>query len=112
VNAGSGELAAGVQQERRINDLEALTLEQQHEKLKLVVAALWQVLREHTGLTDAELRRAIIAVDGRDGVVDNRVARGKERKQCPSCQRTIIKSSIRCVYCGEVNPETDGFHGT
>jgi hypothetical protein len=50
-------------------------LEQRYERMKLVTAALWQLLKAHTGLTDADLKQYIEKVDLADGKLDGKIAR-------------------------------------
>lgn len=91
---------------------ESLSLEVRYERLRLVTAAIWKLLKDHTGLTEADLRRCVMELDGLDGSVDGKVDRKKGVINCPSCERRILRSSLVCVYCGTKNTQGDSFHGT
>lgn len=115
-------------QEKKINDVqlsqaesharltglgeEALSLEVRYERLRLVTVALWKLLKDHTGLTEADLRRCVTEVDLLDGAADGKIGRKKGAIDCPSCSRRILRSSLVCVYCGTKNSQGDSFHGT
>ena len=67
-------------------------LEQRYERMKLVSLALWQLLKSHTGLTDADLKQYIL-----DGRIDSKGA----AMDCPTCKRRILKSAVVCPWCSE-----------
>lgn len=79
---------------QRVRDLE-------HEvgRLKLLNQALWEVLREKLGLTDAELEKRVADVDMRDGVVDGRMT--TVALKCPTCSRVSSSRHWKCLYCGQ-----------
>lgn len=91
---------------------ETLSLELRYERLRLVTVALWKLLKDHTGLTEADLRRCVAEVDRLDGTTDGKIDRRKGAIDCPTCTRRILKSSLVCVYCGNKNSQGDSFHGT
>jgi hypothetical protein len=70
------------------------------ERLLIVTEALWSILREKHGFDDKELQKRMVEIDMRDGRLDGRVA-ATGPMECPKCNRTIPKQSIRCMYCGE-----------
>jgi len=86
----------------RTNDLkkELRMLEQRHEQLKLVTLAFWSLLRDHTGLTDSDLKKYVQNIDLMDGVKDGKAAASKEKTNCTSCKRIILSNALVCVYCG------------
>ena len=87
-------------------------LEQRYERMSLVTNALWQLLKAHTGLTDADLKKYIEKVDLADGVLDGKVARNKGAMDCPKCSRRVLKSATVCAWCGEKLTSGDPFHST
>lgn len=87
-------------------------LEQRYERMSLVTNALWQLLKAHTGLTDADLKKYVEKVDLSDGVRDGKVARSKGAMDCPKCSRRVLKSATVCAWCGEKLTSGDPFHAT
>jgi hypothetical protein len=76
-------------------------LKGQVERLLLITEALWKILQQQHGLSDAELVKQITLLDLADGQLDGRKAPGPPGK-CPHCERTLIKHRPRCLYCGEL----------
>lgn len=87
-------------------------LEQRYERMRLVSNALWQLLKEHTGLTDADLKRYIEKVDLADGKLDGKMARNTGAMDCPKCSRRILKSATVCAWCGHRPATGDAFQAT
>jgi hypothetical protein len=87
-------------------------LEQRYERMALVTNALWQLLKAHTGLTDADLKKYIEKVDLADGVRDGKVTRSKGAIDCPHCSRRVLKSASVCAWCGGKVASGDPFHST
>jgi hypothetical protein len=106
--------AAHAESRSRVTGLteEALAFELRYERLRLVTVALWKLLKDHTGLTEADLRRYVMDVDLLDGKADGKIDRNKGIINCESCNRRIKRSALVCVYCGERNSQGDSFHGT
>ena len=73
----------------------------QVERLMLATQAMWELLRDRLGLTDAELRAKMHEIDGRDGALDEKM--GADVIDCPHCGRKTNTRNQRCSYCqGEV----------
>ena len=70
------------------------------ERLLMITEALWQILKEQHGYTDAELFRRVTEIDLRDGRADGRVAPSPPRK-CPHCDRVMVKNRPLCIFCGK-----------
>jgi hypothetical protein len=87
-------------------------LEQRYERMSLVTNALWQLLKAHTGLTDADLTKYVEKIDLADSVRDGRVARNKGAMDCPHCARRVLKSATVCAWCGEKLTSGDPFQAT
>jgi hypothetical protein len=101
-------------QEIRINDLRARQgdaesslrsasgdlsdLDRHVRKLALVSQALYEILKERTGITDEELRRKIDQIDMRDGALNGRV--DQTPLKCPKCSVSVTPGALHCHGCG------------
>jgi len=75
------------------------------EKLFMLTEALWTILKEKHGCTDAELVRRVNEIDLRDGRLDGKVANETVAPDCTHCGRKIIGNRPVCLYCGaEAHP--------
>lgn len=72
------------------------------ERLLMITEALWGILKEQHGYTDAELFRRVMAIDLRDGRADGRVAPTPAR-ECPHCHRPMTKGRPVCIFCGRAS---------
>jgi hypothetical protein len=61
--------------------------------------AMWSILEEKLGVTEAQLAERVREIDMRDGKLDGRYA--PEAMECPKCKRTMSVRHNRCMYCGE-----------
>ena len=75
-------------------------LEMRHEQLKLVTLALWRLLKDRVGLTEAELQRYVESMDLLDGAADGKVDLTRELVKCSRCSRSVLNTAIVCPYCG------------
>ncbi len=87
-------------------------MERRYERLRLVTMAMWALLKERSGLTEADLQKYVNQVDLIDGKLDGRLTREKGIIECPRCHRRVLKTALACVYCGEPNAQGDSFLGT
>jgi hypothetical protein len=92
---------------QRISDLRASArddsanfqhLQTRLDALVLANLAMWTIMREKLGVTDAELERMVQAIDLSDGHMDGRVRVGPW--SCPACKRPNAPKHARCLYCG------------
>jgi len=83
---------------------EALRLEAKIDALALICQALWELLRQETGLREAEIAKKIEEIDLRDGKKDGRIT-GRPLK-CTKCGRPTHTRQRVCMYCGA--PIADG----
>ena len=60
---------------------------------------MWDLLREHTGLTDDQLRVKVADVDTRDGQADGKIS--GQVFPCPACGSNCNSSRQNCTMCGE-----------
>ena len=74
------------------------------EELTLACQAMWELLRDHLGFTDENLKAKIIVIDARDGVVDGKI--GAELIDCPHCGQRASTMKPNCVYCGQSLPSS------
>ncbi len=74
------------------------------EHLTLACQAMWELLRDHVGLTDDHLRAKILEIDARDGTVDGKI--GAEVIDCPHCGQKASTTKSNCIYCGHRLPST------
>lgn len=75
-------------------------LRHQVERLSLLNQALWELIRDKAGLTDADLERVASEIDLRDGVADGKIGGGAVT--CPTCRRVSNSRHYKCLYCGEL----------
>jgi len=68
------------------------------ENLFMLTEALWTILKEKHGCTDAELVQRVQEIDLRDGKLDGKVA--KVNPDCPKCGRKLMGKRPVCLYCG------------
>lgn len=73
-------------------------LARQMRKMALVNQALYELLKERTGISDEDLRRRIREIDLRDGAADGRLDASPLR--CPKCQSAVTVGALSCQYCG------------
>ena len=73
--------------------------------------AMWEMIRDHTGLMESDLKKYVEMVDLKDGKRDGRIKRFNEVKPCTTCKRNILRSSLVCAYCGEPIPLKSAFDG-
>ncbi|MBS3734466.1 MAG: hypothetical protein KGY99_06015 [Phycisphaerae bacterium] len=85
-------------------------LEERLDKLMLVNMALWDLIKDKTGLTDEELAAKVEQLDLADGEADGKVSR--ELTRCGRCGRAISPRHSRCMYCGTERPDQTVFDTT
>jgi hypothetical protein len=79
----------------------------QIDKLQLANMAIWSLVQDKLGLTDAQLSDRIREIDLKDGRLDGRVSsRGRE---CPTCRRIMSVRHSKCLYCGDIDFEPRPF---
>ncbi len=76
-------------------------LERDHERLKLLTMALWEVLSERLNIDEQELRRRVMDLDLLDGREDGRLRLREPPRKCTACGRPMLRSAAACPYCGE-----------
>lgn len=77
-------------------------LQRRLDTLILASQAMWELLRQHGQLGDADLMEKMQEVDLRDGTADGRITTGAVG--CPNCGRRSRSTRRLCVYCGATLP--------
>ena len=95
--AATGEAARASSGARRAEQA-ASEAEERLEKLTLITMAMWELLRDNSKLTEADLLGKVQEIDLRDGVPDGKVTATVSK--CPKCQRTMNPRHQICLYCG------------
>jgi ribosomal protein S27AE len=105
-DAAAGSIDTGMSasggQNNVARELEQAQTAERIDQLLLVNAAMWELLSEKAGLTEADLVTRIAEIDARDGVADGKMTSAPIL--CPKCQRTIFPKHQKCLYCGEPRP--------
>ena len=70
------------------------------ERLYLVVQAMWELLKDKAGLTDADLDAKVQEIDMRDGRRDGQDSTQTDPMKCRQCGRTILSGQTQCSWCG------------
>lgn len=94
------------QHHARRTDMELHDLEMRLERLLTINEALWQLVCETTGLTDAHLAYRIYELDASDGERDGRK---KVRATRCSCGAMVNARLTICQFCGAPAPERSPF---
>ncbi len=84
-------------------------LERDLGRLKLVCAAVWELLKQRAKLTEEDLVAMVAMLDAEDGVADGQLTRSV--RKCVQCQRTVPAKTNKCMYCGADQPLTSVFEG-
>lgn len=76
-------------------------LERDHERLKLLTMALWELLSERLNIDEQELKMRVLDLDRLDGREDGRLRLKEPPGTCSACGRPMLRSAIACPYCGK-----------
>lgn len=82
-------------------------LEAQMAHVSLACQAMWEILRERTGISEADLLAKMKEVDMRDGTQDGRMS--PVIIKCPACGKPANSKTTRCMYCGAAIPKQHVF---
>jgi hypothetical protein len=97
INEANARANASLHQAERAGDRVG-DVEERLDKMALLNLALWSLLKEKLGVTDAELTQRVEELDLKDGKLDGRIQSAPI--SCPDCQRTLHQRHRRCLYCG------------
>lgn len=78
-------------------------LEERLERMRTLCDAMWQLLCETTGLTDAHLAYRLYELDIADGERDG--TKKLAPKRCTGCQAMVSAQLKACQFCGAAAPE-------
>ena len=78
-------------------DHELEHLHRRVERLALSCQAMWELLSEHTGITEEQLMARMEDIDFRDGSLDGKMKSGV--MTCPTCKRRVNAKHSICMYC-------------
>ena len=76
----------------------AFRVEDKVDQLALVCQAMFELLHETSGISEDQLKKKIVEIDGRDGQVDGRIT--PRARKCPTCEATMSAQFRRCLFCG------------
>jgi hypothetical protein len=82
-------------------------LEAQVNHMALTCQAMWELLRERTGISESELLTKMKDVDLRDGTQDGRMT--PVLTKCPVCGKPSNSKMASCMYCGASIPKQHVF---
>ncbi len=107
-NLRSGRVLSDGLTESRITAARA-DVEQLHlrfDRMLLVLDAMWELLGERTGVTEADLLAKVHEIDARDGVIDGR--RTTLARRCSQCGAAVGNERDTCMFCGHPEPGRTG----
>ena len=84
-------------------------LQRHANRLSLACQAMWELLRECSDLTEDDLEKKILEIDGRDGCVDGKI--GVQALDCPACGRKTNSKRSSCIMCGAPIKRPSQFDG-
>ncbi|AQT68408.1 hypothetical protein STSP2_01568 [Anaerohalosphaera lusitana] len=73
-------------------------------KTLTICEALWEIMRDENGYTDAMIQAKVRQIDNRDGKQDGRNKSAPIK--CSNCGRTIAPRHQACMYCGNPNEKS------
>ncbi len=82
-------------------------LEDKVDALALTCQALWEILRDSTDLSEAELEAKVEEIDLRDGRKDGKISKSVDC--CEKCGRKTSRRRENCLYCGQATFYSEAF---
>lgn len=79
------------------------------ERLVLIVRAMWELLHQHTDLTEIDLVNKVRELDLSDGKIDGKFTSDAKPAICPVCGNNVHPSQTRCQFCGAESANQDVF---
>jgi len=83
-------------------------LEDRFERLSLVCMAMWSLLQDKTGATEADLLERVQTIDLMDGRIDGKATKVGVVK-CVKCDRPMSDRHLKCIYCGAEKRASSAF---
>jgi len=78
-------------------------LQRQAKRQRVLLQALWQLIRARLNLPDEELFRLASEIEKAEKETP-RVA-----DLCPQCGRPLQENFAKCIYCGADTPQSESF---
>ncbi len=75
------------------------SLSRKIETLALTNQALYEILRDHLGITEAQVIQKMKEIDRRDGSTNGMM--NPVLASCRKCGRQVNTSMKKCIHCGE-----------
>lgn len=75
------------------------------EKLTLINAGMWELLKERCGISEFELKAKMLELDAADGAIDGKMK--SARRMCADCGKALHPRHSKCLYCGKDNIPVD-----
>lgn len=79
------------------------------DRLSLACQAMWELLRDHSDLSEEHIEAKILEIDARDGKIDGKI--GTQLVDCPNCGRPTNSRRASCVICGAPFKREHQFEG-
>ena len=108
-NSAARQQAAAASSEAASAKRDVADLERELGRLKLVCAAMWELLKQRSKLTEEDLVAMVAMLDAKDGVADGQLTRSV--RPCVQCGRTVAAKQTKCMYCGKEQPAASVFEG-
>jgi hypothetical protein len=80
------------------------------DTMALTVMAMWSIMQERFGVTEAQLVERMQAIDLSDGKLDGKVG-PVNSSRCARCRRQMSTRYKRCIYCGGESLDIRPFAG-
>ncbi len=91
---------------KRQTNYELDGIDQRIDRLTLLCEAMWELMRQTTGLTDEHLAHKVAQLDATDGRTD--LKRAKTSTAC-GCGAMVPAKSMMCQFCGAPAPARSAF---
>ena len=82
-------------------------LKRRCDALTMGCQAMWELLRDNSGLSDETILEKIREIDLRDGATDGKISE-TAMKQCAGCGHVTHAARQICLYCGAPLPVLQG----
>ncbi|WP_026972716.1 hypothetical protein [Aliagarivorans marinus] len=92
------------------NSQDLTYLQDRLDTLSLANQAMWELLSEQLGLSEADLLKRMEHIDLRDGVKDGKITKPVIQK-CPECGHQSKTHRACCYWCGASLSSTSPFAG-
>ena len=86
---------------------EAQDVDARLDKLTLACMAMWELVKEKTGLTEEDLMERVRQIDLSDGRLDGKIQ--KQIARCPKCDHVMSARHQKCMYCGATKLDAKPF---